>query len=99
MEADSFLKVVQTVGVPVAICLAMLFAFGKWIIHQDDKYEKKDELRHTQHREERAQDRESHIVALKEITGRFDTHTNTLQEVHESVKDLVREVKGNGGRS
>jgi len=89
MDTASVLEFAKTFGAPVAICLAMLFAFGKWIIRQDEKADKRDDS----HKAERKEDRDAHIQALREITGKFDIHTQTLQEHTESIKDLTREIR------
>lgn len=83
MEPDSLRTLVQTLGVPVAICAVAMYGMSRWILRQDDKAERKDE----QHRVERKEDREAHIGALKEITGQFNVHTQAVQELGREIRD------------
>lgn len=91
-ESQSIAQLVQAVGVPVAICLAMLYAFAKWIVRMDEKADKKDEA----HRAEREQTHAAFTEGLDRITSEFKVQTEVIRELATEQRETVRAVTDNG---
>lgn len=89
MEADSFVKMLQVTGPSVAICLMMLLAFGKYIVKLDERAD----IRNKEHREERKEDREAHVAALKEISAKLHENTEKVGEATTVLSNIERDLR------
>jgi len=89
MEADSFLKVVQTTGPAVAICMMMLLAFGKYIVKLDERAD----LRNKEHREERKEDRDAHVAALNKISDKLSENTDRLGDAANILANIEHDLR------